>query len=248
MSPSSADRVNTSDSVLKPKADSSGQNQSPIDTPAASGGSAYLWVPDGVATVPLRLITPRLLSSALAIAGIQWKVAARKDSVLAKTEPGLYAWVDGRSDQADPLKAGILYIGIGESSKGVLDRIDYEDNVRTGDHAHGLAISRRNAIAVVGSVESDLVAPDFVRNYVHSYDDLNERAIGHFDQWWESAQVDLQRAVERVAIRLSVHLGDTVSPVNSQFAGAWNQDASDADWVAFSIARWMEREAVGAPR
>lgn len=196
----------------------------------------YLWVPEGVAAVALRLITPEILANALAVAGITWVPKDPRQSDLAGGD-GLYTWVDGLGVE-DPLRSGVLYIGIGRSKEGVLDRLEKELSWRGNDHAHGLAIARRQARALVGRVDRAPEPPRFVAELVDA-GLLNDRANHYFEQWWSR---DPLSGAEQLAVRLSIHLGDTVSPVNSQYAGAWNRDDYDADWVAFAVARWLERQ------
>ena len=216
--------------------------EDPSEGSTAPDPARYLWVPDGLASVALRLITPAVLSDALSVAGILWHPVEPKEDTF-RDRHGLYTWVDGRGG-VDPRHSGILYIGIGRSKEGVLNRLDKESSWRGNDHAHGLAIARRDARALVGAVRRQPERPRFVDALI-SAAVLNERAADYFEQWWSREPLS---AAEQLAVRLSIHLGDTVTPVNSQYAGAWNRDDYDADWVAFAVARWMEREAVGPCR
>jgi hypothetical protein len=182
-------------------------------------------------------MTPAILADGLAVVGLRWTPTLVMDSGDARTRPGLYTWVDGRSDVVDPRSRGILYIGISESGQGVGQRISDEESWRGNDHAHGSAIARRDAVPLVGEITS-VDGADL--SFVARLDDvLNDTAMSRIERWQE-AKSPLQRA-EEFAVRLSIHLGDTVSPVNSQYAGAWNNDHRDADWAAYAVARWLER-------
>jgi hypothetical protein len=184
----------------------------------------------------LRLITPLTLQAGLRLIGVVWNVSDKEVADGA----GLYCWVHG-AREGDPLRSGVLYIGIAEGKGGLKTRTTDEESWRGGDHAHGIALERTHAKVVTGSVDT---APDVDLEWVDdliSDGRLSPEARAHMNAWRKKRPT---KEVEEVAIRLAIHLGDTGAPVNSFHAGAWRNDRP-ADWVAFAIARELTRRHGG---
>ncbi|WP_277958854.1 hypothetical protein [Frigoribacterium faeni] len=186
----------------------------------------------------LRLITPLTLQAGLRLIGVAWNVSDKEVAGSA----GLYCWVHGARD-GDPLRSGVLYIGIADGKGGLKARTTDEESWRGGDHAHGIALERTHAAVVAGSVKTDVdvdVDLGWVDDLI-SDGRLSPTARPFVDEWREERAL---KEVEEVAIRLAIHLGDTGAPVNSFHAGAWRNDRP-ADWVAFAIARELTRRHGG---
>jgi hypothetical protein len=184
----------------------------------------------------LRLITPLTLQAGLRLIGVTWHV---RDKEVADGA-GLYCWVHGARG-GDPLRSGVLYIGIAEGVGGLKARTTNEESWRGGDHAHGIALERTHAVVVTGSVKTSVdVDLGWVDDLI-AEDRLSPTARPFVDEWRVERTY---KEVEEVAIRLAIHLGDTGAPVNSFHAGAWRNDRP-ADWVAFAIARELTRRHGG---
>nr|WP_296774165.1 hypothetical protein [Rhodococcus sp. (in: high G+C Gram-positive bacteria)] len=205
--------------------------------PAAEGGALLGWRSPALAPISLRLITPRLLIEGLRYLGLAWEPEPFEEVGSDDQRPGMYTWVDGIDLSRDAVDRAVLYTGIGMNARY---RVVKESSWKTGDHAHGRMLARRNACALLGSVTGS-GTPDL--SFLHELSErhlLKEEGIAIVHDWVE--RVSPLRQAEEFSIRLSIHLGDTVSPVNSQFAGAWNTQRP-ADWAAFAVAAWMALEA-----
>lgn len=184
----------------------------------------------------LRLMTPLTLQAGLRLIGVAWNVSVKEVAGSA----GLYCWVHG-AREGDPLRSGVLYIGIAEGEGGLKARTTNEESWRGGDHAHGIALERTHATVVTGSVKTAVAVELGWVDDLISDGRLSPKARPFVDEWREERAY---KEVEEVAIRLAIHLGDTGAPVNSFHAGAWRNDRP-ADWVAFAIARELTRRHGG---
>ncbi|KJR10553.1 hypothetical protein UG54_00750 [Gordonia sihwensis] len=159
-----------------------------------------------------------------------------------QNRPGLYMWVDNLAQETDVTDNAVLYVGIGIGRDGVAKRVHYEHGFRQdGIHAHGLMLKRRNAHALLGEIADTGLNDDWM-DWLVANDYLNAVAPDHIRRWRDTT--DPVRSAERFAVRLSIHLGDTVAPVNSQYAGAWADD-SGADWAAVAAAQWIALDDLG---
>lgn len=186
-----------------------------------------------LAETQILLATPETLAAGLALVGAQWAVTEDP----AGHERGLYASVSGRG-RTQATQSGVLYIGIANGKGGLKQRTGYEESVRGGEHAHGMAIERNNARVVAGPVtyvDADL---SWIRELIEAKE-LDPRAEKIITDWCADRTLP---TVEEVAIRLAIHLGDTGAPVNSSRAGGWANDRP-GDWVAFAIAQHLTATA-----
>lgn len=186
-----------------------------------------------LAATTIHLMTPTTLARGLALVGVHWSVT--EDPV--DNEHGLYAWVSGQAG-TPPLRSGVLYIGIANGRGGLKRRTGFEESGRGGDHAHGLAIKRNLARVVVGGVTHEVADLTWVRDLIAD-DEMAPRAEQIITDWCAAPSLN---AIEEVAIRLAIHLGDTGAAVNSSHAGGWANDRP-GDWVAFAIAQELTRRA-----
>lgn len=212
-------------------------------TPPAEGGTPLAWRSPALAPVTLRLTTPRLIIDGLRYIGLDWEAKPFDEVPAEDRRPGLYTWVDGIDLSRDLLDRAVLYTGVGEEKRGVRGRVAKERSWTSGDHAHGRMLERRRAEPVLGAVtivdDLDLHFLDvLVENEL-----LHEKAVDIIRGWGAYSSA-IERA-EEFAIRLSIHLGDTVTPVNSQYAGAW-RNLRPADWAAYAVATSMAYQA-GSP-
>jgi len=201
--------------------------------------------PHLTAPVTLQLATARAVQLGLTMFGIEWidprKVLPGETST--STASGLYAWVDGvgapglpDADAIADLDRPVLYWGIGEDKKkGVRGRLANEWSWigEAAGHGHGRAMHRRRAFPLVGPVT-------FKQGQDRSglYAALNENAAEAEEAVldWLGNGPSPEQVAERLAIRLSIHLGDTGAPVQSTYAGAWDS-LHGADWAAWAIAK-----------
>lgn len=215
------------------------------DVAADDGAQLDAWRSNELATVPLRLLTPRLLTRGLERLGLHWSPIRYSDNAgveALSTQPGLYTWVDNLHVAADPLGQGILYVGIGVGANGVAGRVRRENaGRRDGVHAHGLMLKRRNALALLGGISDVGLESGWLDSLVAN-NHLNARGAENIARW--RVETHPVACAEQFAIRLSIHLGDTVAPVNSQYARAWADDSS-ADWAAFAAAQWLALSDLG---
>ncbi|MYS87894.1 hypothetical protein [Embleya scabrispora] len=200
------------------------------------------------ARIALDIITPRGISAGLGVLGIRWNPVPWEQCPLMDEE-GLYAWVDGigaRSASgamklaADPLDRAVLYHGIGQGVLGVRGRLLHEHAWIGPDagHAHGITMHARRAGAVVGAVDAQETDLSWLPELVH---EDGAEIIRHWIEKCRQNPKALLEASERIAIRLGIHLGDTVAPVQSQHAGAWNTNAPH-DWAAYAAAAYLRRD------
>lgn len=186
------------------------------------------------APTTLRLMTPAAMSACLAVLGFVWEPHALDESELT-TEHGLYSWADGGPDShQDPRQRGILYIGVGESAKGVLDRLKNEQKWATDDaeHAHGLAVFRRRAVPLVSTVRHEPTDVSWL-------DDISGQPAA-IRAWLQDPSTSAVSKAERMAIRLGIFIGDVGAPVQSTHAGAW-ANVTAAHYAAYAAAhRVME--------
>jgi len=181
---------------------------------------------DFTAPVTLRLATPRAIQKCLRALGFAWDPVPVTESTLT-AEPILYAWVAGLNlGLPDPLNGGVLYWGIGKGTKGGLKRLEYEmDGLFTQEwrEAHGQGMQRTQSAPVVGVVNliegADL---SWMDHYLDPYDsdgDAGGVAARAKEAILNSPSLS---TAERLAIRASIHIGDTGAPIQSMHAGAWS--------------------------
>lgn len=186
-----------------------------------------------LAETQIFLATPETLAEGLAFVRAQWAVAEDP----ARQERGLYAWTSGRA-RTEATRSGVLYIGIANGEGGLKQRTGYEESGRGGEHAHGTAIERNDARVVAGPVTYEDADLSWVQALIEAKE-LAPRAEKIIADWCADRTLP---AVEEVAIRLAIHLGDTGAPVNSSHAGSWANDRP-GDWVAFAIAQLLTATA-----
>jgi hypothetical protein len=182
------------------------------------------------------LTTPTAIVHGLGELGIQWEATAHDFTEPAKhSEPGLYTWVDGCSN-APIMERPILYIGVATGAGGLGRRLANEMSWGSGDfiHGHGRAVHNRAASAVSGSLSQELVDLEWMNTQFEVANPQLEPAV----EWLSASSTTLIRRAEILAIRLSLHLGHTVAPVNSQHGGAW-ESTSCADFLAYRVSERM---------
>jgi hypothetical protein len=188
--------------------------------------------PRNTLTAPttLRLAAPAAMSACMATLGFIWEPHSLDESELT-TEHGLYTWVDGPAgNHVDPLNRGVLYIGVGESAKGVLDRLKYEQRWadHEAEHAHGMAVFRRQAVPLVSTVRYEPADLSWL-------DDVSGQPAA-IREWLHDSTVSPVAKAERLAIRLAIFIGDVGAPVQSTHAGAW-ANVSPAHYAAYAAAQ-----------
>ena len=189
--------------------------------------------PPLTAPATLRLATPAAIAEGLGLLGIRWRPRPWTPA-LRTTDPGMYVWVIPDGDQ-DLNHRASLYIGIGERADGGWPRrVADETRWRGNDHAHGIAIGRTKAQPVGGRV-------DFTDGDLSWLPEvISDEGVGVLTAYLTQARAGASlRAVEAIAIRMSIHLGDTVTPVNATHAGSWRTD-SGQDWAGYAAARRLE--------
>lgn len=202
------------------------------------------------APVALNLTTPKAVTLAFSELGLGWEPVPI-DAAKVDGQAGLYAWVDGLVEEpaADPVDRGVLYWGVGTGAGGFAERVRREISYvgPEASHAHGIAVHRRAAIPIAAPVtvqDTDLgwlTSPSF---------DIEPEGAAIALHWLEEIKDNpllLIKAVEHLAIRISIHFGDTGAPVNSTHAGAW-ENYSPADWAAWAVVQHLAgREADTVP-
>lgn len=181
------------------------------------------------ALTTLRLATPAAISACLATLGFIWNPHPLDESELT-TEHGLYNWVDGPAgNHPDPRHRGVLYTGVGESAKGVLDRLKYELRWadHTAEHAHGMAMFRRKAVPLVSTVRYEPADLSWL-------EDISGQPAA-IRSWLDQPTPTPVAKAEQLAIRLSIFIGDVGAPVQSTFAGAW-ANVTPAHYAAYAAA------------
>lgn len=196
------------------------------------------------AKTELNLTTPDDISEGLRRIGVSWNPSPHS----GESHDSLYSWVVGES-QTGAVQRGVIYIGIDNSTTG--GRVSDEHSWRgEGIHAHGLALARTKAIAVLSPVV--LQDADRVDEAWSALSTRSERYPGEVERgraWFDEAVAEgkLLSACEKFAIRLTVHLGDVGVPVNAQYKNAWNMKLDNsvrhADNVAFWVAKMMLKES-----
>lgn len=211
----------------------------------ASAASNWIALDDFTASVPIRLLTPRAARLALQLLGLEWEPEYR-DGEIEEPErivgSGLYAWVAGTN--SDPLARGVLYWGIGRGAGGVDGRLDYEYSTAhpAYDHGHGMAIGRSNARAVRSPVRTSFTAAEVQqRGALLGLNELSTRGrqqviafLRHLVVDGDDGPIIDLALVEWFVIRLSIQVGHTGAPVQSQHATAW-ANTSEADWAAYAV-------------
>lgn len=195
------------------------------------------------AKTELNLATPDDISEGLRRIGVSWNPSPHS----GKSHDSLYSWVAGES-QAGAVQRGVIYIGIDGSTTG--GRVADEHGWRSeGIHAHGLALARTHAIAVLSPVVlQDADRVDEAWSVLSARSVAYPGEVEHGRAWFDEAIAEgkLLGACEKFAIRLTVHLGDVGVPVNSQYKNAWNMKVDNsvrhADDVAFWVAKMMLKE------
>ncbi|MFT7022432.1 MAG: hypothetical protein ACJA07_001516 [Rhodococcus sp. (in: high G+C Gram-positive bacteria)] len=205
-------------------------------SPPEEGGTPLAWRSPELAPVTLRLATPRLIIDGLRYIGLDWAARPFDEIPADDRRPGMYTWVDGIDLSRELFDRAVLYTGVGQEHRGVRGRVVKEMAWASGEHAHGLMLVRRKAEPILGAVTIvDDLDLQFLKDLVEN-DLLHEKAVDII-RGWGAYRSAIERA-EEFAIRLSIHLGDTVSPVNSQYAGAW-RNLRPADWAAYAVAMAM---------
>lgn len=191
------------------------------------------------AATTLRLMTPATMTACLATLGFVWEPHPLNESEMT-TEHGMYTWVDGPvGNHKDPRNRGVLYIGVGESAKGVLDRLKSEQKWSTNDaeHGHGLAVFRRQAVPIVSTVRYEPTDLSWL-------EDISGQPAA-IRAWLDNPASTPTAKAERLAIRLAIFIGDVGAPVQSTHAGAW-ENATAPHYAAYAAAyRVMELQQVG---
>ena len=207
---------------------------------AIAGPSAQTMISEA----SLKLATPILVRSALALFGWAWSPTTLDDDDQGMSgEPGLYAWVIPTRGALLPelLGSPAIYWGKGSSVRGVADRLRSEMSWSRGRPivGHGLAVARTGAVPVVGPLAPDGADRELWRVLEESIPkcvrDVAVDKLGAFAELMHSPDIALASA-ERFAIRAAVYAGDVPPPVNSQFAGAWEFKEGKTDLA--DVAAW----------
>lgn len=185
--------------------------------------------------VTLNLMTPVAMRAGLKLVGFEWNYQVWDTVTKPATIDHLYFW--GKGETPDTL--GATYIGIDESEDG--HRVRFEYNSATTDyiHAHARAVVRTGSTTVSAPLIKH--APDL--SWAH--ETKTEKYVEALAAKWQHLY-DTERPLrltEQFAIRLSVHLGDTGVPVNSEHKGAWgikSVKGTPVDDVAEAVAQYLE--------
>lgn len=132
--------------------DSTVDRTAPDGVPPSEGGTPLGWRSPALAPITLRLLTPRLIVEGLQCLGLEWDPRPFEKVAEDDHRPGMYTWVDGIDLSRGPFDRAVLYTGIGQERQGVRSRVAKESSWKTGDHAHGRMLDRRDAHALVGQV------------------------------------------------------------------------------------------------
>lgn len=199
----------------------------------------------------LRLVTPRGVAAALGLFGLHWAPQPWVKDTPTNTDfgvsHGLYAWCDGQGPaETDTLDRGVLYFGIGRSAEGVIERLRQEYSwIEGAEHGHGLAMGRRLATPVVGPITAEMDSDLQWLDELVEAGTLTAKAPGEVRTWLQDTTSTPVQKAEQLAIRFSIHAGDVVAPVNSQFAGSWATNRP-ADWAGY-VAAVELRQVGGQP-
>ncbi len=199
---------------------------------------------DFTAPVTLRLATINGIAAGLREIGATWDPQPFALDNPPQTN-GLYAWATN--------DGAIIYLGIGvrATGDGLAKRISFEDGAATAEYIHGhrLAITRLTKQGVrvrpyAGDVE---VKEEFNGAWIREADwgdENKEHAL------WVAADIKANpyKQAEKFAIRLSMHLGDIGSPVNSQHKSAWAFGKSSAVGFSDTAAEMVAARLAGKLR
>lgn len=210
-----------------------------------------------VAETSLRLPNPHGVSEVLWLLGMNWAPNAFDKGDVGDdfAGPGLYMWVVGPQVQADPMRSGGLYVGVGNRMKGgVGERLRNEWSWvdKEAWHAHGRAMAHTNAVVLAGPVswrdDVDLswldVSTPALAEWAYPPRRWG-RPWGEVLRAWLASHPAPEATAEAIAIRAGIYLGDVGFPVNSKMASAWNVDyggpergrEDGAAWAAVKVLR-----------
>ena len=171
------------------------------------------------APVTLHLTTIDGISAGLAAYGLLWKPRPFDIDNPPQTN-GLYAWAtDNRA---------VIYLGVGINANGagLATRIKTEIGWANAQNVHGHALAvtglGRRGITVQPYAGEVTVDPAFEPTSIGNEDWAD---IVHVRDALIAMGESPIKGAEKLAVRLSMHLGDIGVPVNSQFKSAWGTKA-----------------------
>lgn len=193
------------------------------------------------APVTLHLTTIDGIVAGLAAYGILWDPQPFDIENPPKTN-GLYAWAtDNRA---------VIYVGVGKriSGDGLAIRVNSEIGWATPEnvHAHALAVTglARRGITVRPYAGAVTVDPNFDPTTIDAEDWTDKQYVLNAVA---ALLADPIKEAERLAVRLTVHLGDIGVPLNSQYKGAWGSKPGSSTYGADAAAEMAKARLLDIP-
>ena len=194
------------------------------------------------APVTLHLATIDGISAGLAAYGILWDPQPFDIENPPQTN-GLYAWAtDNRA---------VIYLGVGERASGdglatrVMTEIGWANAANV--HGHALAVTGlgRRGVTVQPYAGEVTVDPDFDQTRIETHQDWAD--IEHVMNAFRASREAPVKEAEKLAVRLSVHLGDIGVPVNSQYKGAWGPKVGSSIYGVDAAAELAKARLLDIP-